>query len=479
MKYYLGIDIGTTGTKSMLFDDNGVVVNRGYVPYDLISKKESWFEQNPEDWFVTVVESVKQALDGKDYDVEALSFSAQGGSFFLADIEKDNQVVPLTPALTWMDTRAKEEAEELTRTFKGKFNKITGIKSGAGTEACKIKWLSKNQKDVFSKTKIILTTSDYLYYKLTGKYVIDYTSAGMTGLFDIKNLCWNESILKAVNINKSMLPTLIKAGDYIGDVDKCVLTKMGIDENKKVKVFCGAHDQYAANIGSNYFNENDLLISTGTTWVVFGKTQQLLTNENFLICTHPDNGYGVICSAVSSGSVIEWETKVYSTTYKEIDLETAKREIDEDLFVYPFVSGNGPYRSKKSLNYSTHNLSFRHDKFDIIRASMEGVCFEIKEIISHFKKLGVKYDKIVLAGGATKSPIWMEILATVLGEEIYISNHADRCCFGAYLIAKKGITGNFGSFEFDGYTVKPNEKNTEKYQNKFKKYNKLINYKEK
>ena len=473
MKYYIGIDLGTTGTKSMLFNENGEVLGRGYKSYELISKQETYFEQNPEDWYLAVVDSIKEALNGKNYQIEALSFSAQGGSFFLADIDKSGKVIPLNNALTWMDTRANKEAQELSSCLGEDFASKIGISIGAGLQACKIKWLKDNEPKLFSKTKIILTTSDYIYYKLTNKFVIDYTSVAITGLFDIKNFCYEKDMLKAIGIDESLLPKPILAGEYVGEVNKTALLDLGFNENSKIKVYCGAHDQYAANIGSNYFNENDLLISTGTTWVVFGNSQTHPKNKDFLIAPHPIGGYGVICSAVSSGSVIEWEKKTFSTDYAQINSELQNRKIEDDLIVYPFISGSGSYRGK-SLDYSCHNLSFRHDKFDIIKASMEGVCFEIKEIVSRFKELNINFNKVVVAGGATKSPVWMQILSSVLDEEIYISNFADRCCFGAYALAKKGTSNSFEGFSFDGYTVKPNKEDAEKYASKFEKYSNLL-----
>ncbi len=476
MKYFLGIDLGTTGTKSMLFNENGDVLGRGYKSYELISTQASYYEQNPEDWYSAVCESVKEALNGKDYPIEALSFSAQGGSFFLADLDKNKNVVPLTNALTWMDVRASKQREELIQILGEDFSKSSGISIGPGLQACKIKWFKDNEPELLKKTKIILTTSDYIYYKLTNKFVIDYTSVAITGLFDIKNFRYNKKVLDAISIDESVLPKPVLAGEFIGYATKSALKDLGLDENSQVKIICGAHDQYAANIGSNYFNENDLLISTGTTWVVFGNSKTHPECKNFLIAPHPINGYGVICSAVSSGSVIEWEKKTYSTDYAEINSEVEKKQIEEDLFVYPFISGGGGYRNLGKLNYSCHNLSFRHDKFDIIKATMEGVCFEIKEIIKKFKALNIDYKKIVVAGGATKSPIWMQTLSSVLGEDIYVSNFADRCCFGAFAIAKKGCNNSYDNFEFDGKIIKPNLEDNKKYQVKFDKY---TNYLEK
>ena len=117
MNYYLGIDLGTTGTKSILFDESGKVIGKGYKGYGLITPCENFFEQNAEDWYDAVVCSVKEAIAGFKGEVKAMSFSAQGGSFLFVDVDKNGQPIPLTNAITWMDKRAEKEAELLKEKY--------------------------------------------------------------------------------------------------------------------------------------------------------------------------------------------------------------------------------------------------------------------------------------------------------------------------------------------------------------------------
>ena len=471
-KAYLGIDLGTTGTKSMLFDENNNVLGRGYAGYGLISPFDRAFEQNPEDWVSAVYESIKEALSGGEYEIVSLSVSAQGGSFFLADVDKDGNVIPLTNAYTWMDKRADKESEELKARFpEDYFYKKIGSSLSPGSMPAKILWARKNIPEILDKTKIILSTSDYIYYKLTGRKVIDYSSAAMMGAYSVKNRAYDEELLSAIGLSKEYFPQLIEAGEIIGEILPDVAKEMGL--NKSALVVCGAHDQYAANIGSKYFDSNDLLISSGTTWVVFGNSDKYeLGEEKFASCNHPVSGYGVFASAVSSGVVIDWERNLFSVSYEELNEELPKRPFEKDLLVYPFVSGSGGYRGAVPLTFSIENAVFRFNKFDIIKATMEGVAFEIKEIISRFRKCGMREDKIIIAGGAVRSAPWMQILANVLGKEVYISNQADRCCFGAYSLARKGAEGKFVTFSWDGTVVSPEPELLDKYQEKFLKYDK-------
>jgi sugar (pentulose or hexulose) kinase len=173
---------------------------------------------------------------------------------------------------------------------------------------------------------------------------------------------------------------------------------------------------------------------------------------------------------------MEWTKKLIGEEFSVIDKEAAARPIDKGLMVYPFISGGGSWHGKGELNYSVKGAKMMHDKFDLARATMEGVAFEIKYLIDLYRKSGVIDDKIIIAGGAARSEIWMQILSSVLDKEIYISNQADRCCFGAFSIAKKGFTGeDFVKFDFDGRVVEPDSSMAKLYKEKYEDYIKILN----
>ena len=345
------------------------------------------------------------------------------------------------------------------------------MKLGASSTLAKFLWFKKNKPDVVNRTKLILSTSDYIYYKLTGKAVIDYTSAGMMGAYDNDKNAWDNRLLNLVGISEDKLPKILSAGEYIGNANEKFLEDALIKGD--VKVYVGLHDQFSASLGANYFSKRDVVISTGTTWVVFARNDKKLGGV-FSPRNHPDGGYGYFNSAVSSGTVLEWTKNTYGVDYKEIDRLAEERPIDEDLFIFPFISGSGVYRGTSLLNYGVEGCAFKHQKGDIFRATMEGVAFEIKYIVDLYKESGFEINNFIVTGGATRSSIWMQILADVLGETLYLSKQVDGCCFGAYSVIKKGETGSFERFEFEGKIVEPNLKNTEVYNSKFIKYNELL-----
>jgi xylulokinase len=384
----------------------------------------------------------------------------------------DGKVVPLTKALTWMDVRAGEEFNELKKVIAvDDVYRINGWRMGKGSAMARLRWLKKYMPEEFSKTKIILSTADYIYYRLTGKLVIDYSSAAMMSMFDVANGCWNEKLVELGGITVDMLPKLVDTGHYLGEILPEVAKDLTLPSG--VKVYAGAHDQYAASLGSDYFGGKDLVISTGTTWVLFGKSKTPVFNERYLAPgRHPNGGYGVIVSAVSSGTVMEWTKNLFGEDFKALDEKADAKAVEKDLLVYPFVSGCGGYRGG-NMRYSVKGATMRHDKYDIYRATMEGVAFEIKKIVSLYRESGIVEDKIIVSGGASRSKIWMKILASVLGKEVYISNHSDRTCFGAFAIAKKGYEGgDYFTFKFEGFTVEPDTELQSAYEEKNQNYEK-------
>lgn len=467
MKFYLGIDLGTTGTKTILFDENGKVLGKGYKGYDLITPKDGFFEQNAEDWYDAVVESTKQAIVGFDGEIDGVSFSAQGGSFLFVDVDESGNVIPLTNAITWMDKRADKEAVELNKIA----TDISGKKFGASSMVAKYLWFKNNTPKVYKKAKYVLSTSDYIYMRLTGKAVIDYTSAAMMGVYDPDTNDYSEKMIKLAGLSLENFPKIVQTGEYIGGANEEFKAKTGL--RGKVSVYVGLHDQFAASLGANYFSSKDVIVSTGTTWVVFARNDEKIKG-NFAYRKHPAGDYGYFNSAISSGTVYNWEKNLFGISYKEMDELASQKEIDENLLVYPFVSGNGGYRGQNVLSYSIKNANFKHEKGDIFRATMEGVAFEIKQIINIYKRCGFDIGNIIVTGGATRSDVWMKILSDVLGQKLYLSEQADGCCFGAYSVVKKGVDGDFARFEFNGKTVEPTAQNVSKYIEKFDLYNKNL-----
>lgn len=454
--YVLGIDIGTTGTKSMLISSKGEVLTSAYREYGLITPG-NFVEQKAEDWWTTVVDTVKECMQSlsDSSQVVALSMSTQGASMALCD--KDGS--PMGNAITWMDNRGAECVETLDAKLPKDFVYLTtGWGTSAALMATKILWLSKHNPEALKATHKILTTVDFVNYKFTGRYAIDQTNAGITQLFDINKQCWSAEILEACGITEEILPEVVPSGEVIGTLTAEAAAELGL--TTATKVVSGFHDQYAAATGAGALSAGDVLLSTGTAWAPLGISDKLLydTTSHLVVGNHVNPGlYGTLCTVATAGVGLEWLRRNFGRqkieggslrldSFAEIDMEAKKRrENTKDLFFFPFFNGSGFPRWNDSVKATFAGLSLSHDVYDMALAVMEGVAFAMAEVLDGYAKKGLVPKSLRLVGGASKSPLWTEIISNVTGLPITRFKEANIACIGAAAAAGFGC-GMFSSF---------------------------------
>lgn len=440
----LGIDVGTTGTKSVVANAQGKILAGAYKEYELKSEPDGRVSQNAEDWYDAIVTTVREL--GKECDlseVGAIGLSTQGASMLATD--KDG--TPLCDVITWMDSRAKKEVAYLDEKIGTEkiYEKCGWPLSPAG-DAAKILWIKNNMPEVFEKAYCFPSTLEFVNRRLTGRFVADPTNAAIRQLFNIKTGDWDEEILNAVGVSKEKMPEVLPVGAKIGNLTKEAAEALGLSEN--VAVFCGAHDQYCAALGSGAVEIGDMLLATGTAWVVLGVTDSLLyTKSHISPGIHPAGGCGAMASLVSAGSALKWYKNLISGDFKEMDREAKKRaQSAKELLVYPYVAGAGFPHNAPSAGGAVIGFSLRHDKYDIARAFMEGVAFEARSVLEQFSEAGMKISKLMMTGGAARSDVWSEIVGYITGCEIYRMEEPETCCVGAAMTAFVGM-GVFESYD--------------------------------
>ena len=274
--YVLAVDIGTTGTKAMIVDHKGSMIATAYEGYSLITPGDGYVEQNAEDWWNAFLStSIKciQAIDDKQ-NIQAISMSTQGGS--LVPVDKENK--PLCNAIVWMDSRGDRIRDDMLRLKEDQwFYSKSGWKLLSGLNAVKIQWLRLKQPEIFQKTYKFLTTLDYINMKLTGRYVIDPTNAGITNLMNLADKTWDKDILDFLDISSDRLPEVLPSGGVIGTITKSASELLGLDVN--TLLINGGHDQYCSAVGAGAINEGDMILSTGTAWVALAISEKLFFDQ--------------------------------------------------------------------------------------------------------------------------------------------------------------------------------------------------------
>lgn len=453
MKYIIGVDIGTTGTKALLFRETGELIKTAYRGYEIISEKPGYAEQNPSDWYYAAAAAVKQCAEllEESETVTALSISAQGGT----TVAVDAAGIPVRRAISWLDRRAGKEAEELCR---GKeehyYYQNTGWRLNDGYNLAQIKWIYSHERALFDRTERFLSPLDYMNFCLTGRAVSDYTNEGITNMENLQTWDWDKSIFEDLPIKRENLPELEPAGTVIGHLTGQAARDFGLA--KETLVVNGGYDQYCAALGLGAVQPGDLMLSTGTAWVLIAVTDHLAFDTDTFIspCMHLAPGrFGVMASLETGGVSVEWfKNKLASCEGYEETYETMNRRIEEleagagGLLFYPHFAGTTCPSWSKNSKGAFLGLTLFHDRYYMARAVMEGVVFEICEVLEAFKRQGMELKTIKLVGGASKSPVWTQMIADISGIPVEVYGNADAAGIGAGILAALGA-GLYQDFE--------------------------------
>jgi sugar (pentulose or hexulose) kinase len=485
--YVIGIDAGTSGTKAVLLDRRGYIAGQGYQGYKLYSEGNH-IEQDAEDWWGACITAVRQAVPPENRSkVRALSLSTQGASMLALDGEGK----PVGRALTWMDTRSQAEADKLEVAIGGDtIYHTTGWRIAPSCDAAKIRYM-KGHKE-YAEAKRYLSTLEFINLKMTGKAVIDPTNAAIRQLFNINTGTWDKKILDAVGVSETELPAILKTGQPVGTLIPAAAEALGF--SAAVTVYNGAHDQYCASIGCGAVHPGDMLISTGSAWVIMGISETPIYSSTFISpCPHPAVGsYGNMASLGGVGSSFQWIGDKFfpGQSLSRIDgnilsSENAAEVLAKNtgLFFIPWLAGAGYPIGNPSAKGGFIGMDFSTGPYDMALAVMESVVFSLKNAINDFEKNGFNPSAIKIMGGATKSKLWMDILAAVIDIPIYKMRIADSCALGAAFIAAcgEGWYGDYAEAASAALTsevirVSFSDKNL--YGEKFRRYGEVLKHME-
>ena len=441
-QYILGIDVGTTGTKTLLFSAGGQLLGHAYRPYATSTPQVLFSEQDPEDWWRAVCETVREVCSDPAVaaNVAAISLSLQGGTV----VPVDENMQALRPAIVWNDGRCDEQRKAYLEEVGDETSmyEMSGWRLGNHLPALEIRWMRDNEPELFAKTAMFLTVPDYISMKMTGIAAVDFSDAGINQLCDIRKGCYDEAILRFAGITEAQLPKILRSGEVIGRLTEEAAEVLGLSVN--AVLVAGAHDQYAVALGAGANKPGDILIGSGTAWVVtaIGDRPSFETGLAQSVAAVPGL-WGSLRSLSSGGVCLEWWRKNLAVSdsgepvsYDLINEEVSKRKAAENgLFFFPF-SG----RMDETHNFQKGTfvgLDLSHDRYDLARAVMEGVVFQARWMMELFQTKPSK-DGLKLAGGASKSPLWCELAANITNLPIRIPAVADLACVGAAIMAGVG-----------------------------------------
>ncbi len=420
-----GLDVGTSGCKMVLYDENAVLVDTYYYEY-----ATSYRNGEHEIDFADVKNGVMTVL-GKavaQHCVNALGVTSFGETFAMLD-ENDNI---LAPSMLYTDPRGEEECTVLAKAVGSEnYTRITGVAPHPMYSIAKMMWQKKHRPEAFAAAKHLLLGEDFIVYTLTGRAVIDHSLAARTAAFDIEHRCWSKAILDAAGIEETMLSTPVPTGSVAGEMLPAVRRQLGIDY--PITVVNGGHDQVAAMIGCGVFDSDSAMDGTGTVEcipVVLPKVPQdpRLYAQGYSVVPYLDGSYACYALSFTGGATLKW----FRDRFAEAERSTAEKAgrnvyamLDErapaeptGILVLPHFAGAATPYMDPDAKAAFVGITLETDKFALYRALMEGTSYEIRLNFDILTVFAGNITRVKATGGGASSDLWLQIKADIIGADI-------------------------------------------------------------
>ena len=491
MRYILSIDIGTTAIKGAVIGEDGVIYGTKTSEYPLTTLPGGEVEADLQLYSDAFAASVKGAIAKAGVsasDVKCIGFSSTAETCVFLDANNE----PLCKVIAWMDTRATGDAAELSEHFDKKdiINKVGFDDLYAIHPVSKIMAVKRESPEIFEKTRMFAQIKDYFMFRLTGTFYTDHSESSDHGYFDITNRCWWKEMLDCTGIKEEYLPVLVAPGTEIGTVSAEAAAEYGLDPQTKVNV--GAFDQGCGAIGAGNIKPGIASESTGSALVTVATIDGLSpdsTGQVPTLCSGVPGKY--IFQPYCTGSIImKWyrdafceeqirlEEETGENAYNLMDKLAAKTPAGADgLIMLPYFQGSGIPELNEKAQGVYYGIHAGHTRGHFIRAIMEGLAVALKRMLECEMELGATMSEIRSLGGGSKSKIWCQIKADILGMPVkVIENSESTPCMGAAILA--GVAnGMWPSIEEAAErfikikeTYEPNPENAEVYQKLYEKY---------
>ena len=478
-----GLDVGTTGCKISLYNENSQLLNTYYNEYNA-SHKNGQHEINFGDVKEGVIGLLKAAT--ADFKIDALGVTSFGETFVMLD--KEDNI--LSSSMLYTDPRGAEECKALCDALgEEKLTLLTGVKPHPMYSISKIMWHKNHNSDAFDNCEKILLGEDFIVYSLTGVRQIDYSLAARTAAFDIEKKCWIDEVFKAAQIDVSLMSTPVPTGTVAGRITDNIKKELGIDYD--IIVVNGCHDQVAGMIGSGVFNTNQAMDGTGTVECIPVIFKEKPTDAKFYDCGYSivpymDGLYACYALSFTGGATLKW----FRDNFAELEWQKARDEKENvyasldkkvknkptGILILPHFAGAAtPYMDNDS-KAAFIGITLETDKYDLYKALMEGTTYEMLLNFNTMKAFTGKIDEVRATGGGATSDIWLQIKADILNINITALSCKEVGAAGTAALTGVAL-GIFDSLEETVSKMAPvrsvfvpNSENTKIYSEYYKKY---------
>ena len=435
-QYLIGIDVGTSGTKSVLFDTCGNAIASATGEYPMYQPQNGWAEQNPDDWWNAAVETLRK-LTAKATDGQIVGIGLSGQMHSLVMLDRDNRVI--RPAILWCDGRTTEECAEIEATVgRERLIEITANPALPGFTASKIMWVKKREPENFARCAHILLAKDYIRFKLTGEYATEVSDASGMQLLNVTERRWSEEVCEKLGIPMTLLAKVYESPEVTGYITPKIAELTGLPVG--IPVAGGGGDNASAAIGTGVCMAGRAFTTVGTSGVVFVHTEKPQIDPKGRIhtfCAAVPGEWHVMGVTQAAGLSLNWfrNQLAAEVSYKELDEKSAEIPLGSDKLLYlPYLMGERTPILDSNARGVFFGLSAMHTKYHMARAVMEGVSYSLRDCLEVFSETGVTVEQMMLCGGGAKSRFWGQMISDVYGLPIVTPESNEGAALGAAIL---------------------------------------------
>ncbi len=441
--WFLGMDVGTGGTRAVVVDENGKLISGAaaeHAPFRV--DHPGWAEQDPEDWWRAAKEAIIAALAAAPEPKQPIAALGLTGQMHGAVMLDENGAV-LRPALIWCDTRTQPECDWLTEKIGyEKLIELTCNPALPNFTLTKLLWVKTHQPDIFSKIRHIMCPKDYVRYRLTGEFAIDVQEASGTLLLDVTHRRWSTEVAEAAGIPLEWLPKVYESPEVCARISKQAAGLTGLTDG--TPVVAGAGDQGAGAVGMGILQPGSVSATIGTSGVVFAATANPTKDPKGRLHTfcHAVPGlWHVMGVTQSAGLSFNWLRNTFFAGQSYDALTAAAEKIpagSDGLLWAPYLLGERTPHLDPQVRAAFTGISTTHTAAHFTRSVLEGVAYSLQDTFSLFAELGIPVRGIRLGGGGARGPLWRRIQAGVYGHAVEILTAEEGGAFGCALMAGVG-----------------------------------------
>lgn len=454
----LGIDIGTSGCKTVVVDEEGSLAAWSYAEYDLYSDGHGRSEQEPADWWNAVQQTIRDIMHRHpEFRSRLRGIGLSGQMHGLVPLDEHHRVI--RRSILWNDQRSEPQCATIHEKAGGLEGlvRITNNRMLPGYTGGKILWLRENEPENYQRMKWFLNPKDYIRLCLTGDLVTEVSDASGTGLFDVRRRVWASELFSLLDLPIDIAPRCVESPEITGTVRPEVASELGLPPG--LPVVGGGGDAVIQTIGSGVLDSSTLMTTIGTAGIVCSSLDEFRENPEGklqLFCNVIPGKWHVMGVTLAAGASLQWARRLLFGSgqspgvdvYQRINEEAAQAEPGSGGVIFlPYLSGERcPYPDPNARG-SFIGLSMNSTRADLLRSVMEGVIFSFRDVARFLDEMGIQYETIVTSGGGAQSAVWRQIHADVFKKDVLTVNASrEGAAYGAALVAGVG-TGVWPSLE--------------------------------